>query len=207
MANWDESRKKVSEECNVSRETMLKLDQYGQLLKKWNKAINLVAPSTIPHFWIRHVLDSAQIVSIIPDNAKTWADIGSGAGFPGLVVSCLRPDIHVTCLESDKRKSVFLQTIIRDLGLNASVIAERIENVPPLGVDIISARALAPINALLGYADRHLTKTGHAILLKGSGYKQEIKAARQNWAFDIKAHPSKTDPEAAVLFLGDIKRE
>lgn len=192
---------------NVSRETMEALDKYSQLLNKWNKAINLVAPSTLPQLWFRHFLDSAQIQQYIPTKTKTWVDVGSGAGFPGLVLSCLNPDIFVTCLESDQRKSVFLQTVIRELDLNAHVIAERIENTSAMNADVISARALAPVSVLLDHAERHLRPGGTAIFLKGSRYLSEVEVARKNWSFDITAYPSKTDQEGAVLIFGDIKRE
>lgn len=207
MVNSIDYRSRFQKSENVSRETMEALDQYSQLLNKWNRAINLVSPSTLPQLWSRHFLDSAQIRKFLPIETKAWVDIGSGAGFPGLVVSCLEPEIFVTCLESDQRKSVFLQTVIRELGLNANVIAERIEKVPPMQADVISARALAPVSILLEHAERHLRPGGTAIFLKGSTYMNEVEAARMNWSFDIKAHPSKTDHEGAVLIFGDIKRE
>lgn len=192
---------------NVSRETMAKLEQYESLLIKWNRAINLVSPNTIPNLWSRHLLDSAQIVDFAPELTKNWVDFGSGGGFPGLVVSCLKPDTHVTCIESDVRKAAFLSTVIRELGLNANVISERIEEVDPLSADVISARAFAPVARLLGYAEPHLKKTGKVILLKGSKHLDEISEAEENWLFNFRIIPSITNQESAVLVLEEISRE
>ncbi len=192
---------------NVSRETMVKLDQYAALLKKWNKAINLVAPGTLPDLWTRHFLDSAQLLDLAPAGTKTWADMGSGAGFPGMVIACMAPDIRVTCIESDQRKATFLQTLVRELDLNVQVMVGRVEHTDPCKADIISARALAPVEKLLEYAEIHLKKGGTAIFLKGATHLREIDEARAKWSFDIRVHPSNTENEGAVLILGDIRRE
>lgn len=200
-------RKSFEEKVSVSRETMEKLDLYCELLRKWNPAINLVSSSTLPYLWERHFLDCAQISELMPTDTNTCVDMGSGAGFPGLIVSCLNPEIYVTCIESDQRKSVFLRTVIQELDLNAEVVVGRIEKVPPKKVDVVSARALASVTNLLEYAERHLKKSGTAIFLKGTGHLNETAEARKRWSFDIKTHSSKTDPEAAVLILGDIERE
>ena len=202
MTDWAE----FQANCDVSRETIAKLELYAQLLRKWNKAINLVAPSTIPHLWTRHFLDSAQILEHMPQKTGKWLDIGSGAGFPGLIIACLASEIEVTCIESDQRKSVFLQTVIRELGLNAKVIAQRIDQVAPRNANALTARALAPIEQLLTHAKRHLAPNGKAILLKGSGHLREITQARTEWEFDIQTFPSKTDPEGVILILEDIRR-
>lgn len=204
------SREVFADTENVSRETLERLDAYAALLIKWNKAINLVAPSTIKALWVRHFLDSAQIYGASPAGAKKWADLGSGAGFPGLIIACLalddRPELHVVCIESDQRKSVFLQTVIRELHLNASVVTDRIENAKPAMADVVSARALSSLENLLSYAERHMNVDGTAIFLKGSGHLDEIEQARQNWVFDIQAEPSKTDANGAILVIGGIHR-
>lgn len=202
MTDWAEFQKK----CNVSRETIEKLEVYAQLLRKWNKAINLVAPSTIPQLWMRHFLDSAQILGHTPNQSGKWVDVGSGAGFPGLIVACLAPEIEVICIESDQRKSVFLQTVIRELNLNAKAIPLRIEQVEPSHASTLTARALAPIGQLLTHTERHLVPEGRAIFLKGSGHLREIRQAQSEWMFDIKTFPSKTDPEGVILILEDIRR-
>ena len=195
---------------DVSRETMDRLDSYEVLLTNWNKAINLVARSTIPGLWQRHFLDSAQVFVQLPESTRVLVDMGSGAGLPGLVIAVLaaeaQPNLKVVCIESDQRKAVFLRTVIRELDLNASVITNRIENIDPIGADVVAARALAPLPTLLSLATRHLRPDGAAIFLKGSGYLQEVGQAESEWVFDIQTIPSKTDSEGAVLILGGIRR-
>lgn len=197
-------------DLDVSRETMDRLEAYTALLKKWNRTINLVGRNTVPVLWERHILDSAQIMAFCPEEARVWADLGSGAGLPGAIVAVLAaqfcPRLSVTCVESDQRKAAFLRTVIRELGLKARVVSGRIEETAPLEADIVSARALAPLPDLLAYATRHLKPAGKAIFLKGSGYLSEIEEARGEWAFDIKTVPSKTDKSGAILILGGIRR-
>ncbi len=197
-------------ELDVSRETMTRFDAYVLLLEKWTKAINLVARSTTPNIWRRHFLDSAQVFSYRPKGTTIWVDLGSGAGFPGLVVAILaaqfQPSLKTICIESDQRKVAFLRTVIRELNLNATVVSDRIENAAPVGGDIVSARALAPLPNLLPLATRHLKSDGNAIFLKGASYLSEIDEVKKRWAFDIQTFPSKTDGKGAVLILGDIRR-
>ncbi len=197
-------------ELGVSRETIERLEAYAALLKKWNGTINLVSRNTIPILWERHILDSAQIISYCPKGARRWADLGSGAGLPGIVIAILaaevNPRLSVICLESDQRKAAFLRTVSRELGLPVPVIANRIEETAPLEADIVSARALAPLADLLSYARRHLKSDGKAIFPKGSGYLGEIEQARGEWVFDIETVPSKTDESGAILILGGIRR-
>lgn len=195
---------------NVSRETRERLEIYAALLKKWNPAINLVSKASLADLWTRHFLDSAQVLEIAPVNTHRWADLGAGAGFPGLIVAILaqesRPDLHVTCVESDLRKATFLRTVVREAGISADIISKRIESVPPLQADIVSARALAPLPVLLGFAERHLRPGGEAILLKGAGFRAEVTDSLETWSFRMDTYPSKTDPEAIILKLGDIQR-
>ncbi len=196
---------------DVSRETLGRLGLYAGLLKKWNKSINLVGRSTLPNLWARHFQDSAQIFELFPPSTTSYADLGSGAGLPGLVIATLAKqsgaEFRTTCVESDQRKAVFLRTVIRELQLNATVVAQRIETAAPLSAEVLSARALAPLSKLLPFAKRHLTPDGKAIFLKGSGYLREIEQVQREWSFDIQTIPSKTDPDGAVLILGGIRRE
>jgi len=133
------SRERVAAQINVSRETLDRLEIYEERLRKWNRAINLVAKPTLDCIWTRHFLDSAQLLDHAPVNAKTWVDLGSGAGFPGLIVAILRPDISVTLIESDRRKSVFLSETARATETNVSIVCERAETID-IKANVVSAR-------------------------------------------------------------------
>lgn len=195
---------------DVSRETLARLEAYAALLVKWNPAINLVSRATLAELWTRHFLDSAQIFSLCPAGAQTWADLGSGGGFPGLVVAVLAaeaaPDLRVTLVESDARKAAFLSTVVRELGLSVTVKTARIESLAPLGADVVSARALAPLDDLLGFAARHLAPQGRALFLKGASHARECATAGEHWRFALDVHPSLTDAEGAILSIGDLVR-
>ncbi|ANT60256.1 16S rRNA (guanine(527)-N(7))-methyltransferase RsmG [Salipiger sp. CCB-MM3] len=191
---------------SVSRETWDRLEHYTDLLKKWNPRINLVSPSTLDEAWTRHIVDSAQIWQIPQEKPAHWADLGSGGGFPGLVVAILRdefaPDMKVTLVESDQRKCAFLRTVLRETGATANVEARRIEEIPSLKADVLSARALASLDKLLGFADHHLSETGMALFPKGAQAEKEIAEARKMWQFKLTRHTSLTDPNAVVLQIG-----
>ena len=195
---------------DVSRETLDRLIRYGDLLSKWNPAINLVSKSTLPEMWTRHFADSAQLLDIADLDDGTWVDLGSGGGFPGMIVAILaaekRPGLMVTCVESDQRKATFLRTVARETEIDVDVTADRIETLAPLGADVVSARALAPLPALIGYANRHLAPKGIALFLKGTGQAKEIDPALASWAFHLDTVPSRTDPQSTILKLRSIRR-
>ena len=195
---------------DVSRETEERLAHLVALIEKWNPRINLIAKSTVPEIWTRHILDSAQLFDLAPVGAERWADLGSGGGFPGLVVAILakaeRPGLKATLVESDARKAAFLTTAVRELALNADVRAERIESLPPIQADVLSARALAPLATLLGHAERHLRPGGTALFAKGATHGAELAAALETWRFSYEKHPSKTDPRAVILSIEGIAR-
>lgn len=195
---------------DVSRETLERLDVYSALLEKWNPAINLVAKSTLADRWTRHFLDSAQIFEIVSPSHGVWADFGSGGGFPGLIVAILaaerRPEMRVVCVESDTRKATFLRTVIREAAINAEVLSDRVEKLEPIGAQIVSARALAPLPQLLAYAHRHLAPGGEAIFQKGAEFEAEVAKSLEPWRFRLDTYPSKTDPSATILKLGEIER-
>ncbi|SOC06538.1 16S rRNA (guanine(527)-N(7))-methyltransferase RsmG [Rhodobacter maris] len=195
---------------NVSRETLDRLSALEALLQKWNPAINLVSAATLTEVWTRHFLDSAQLFDCIAGEVAHWADLGSGGGFPGLVVGVLarekRPEMHLTLVESDKRKSAFLLNAARELGLKAVVRAERIEKVPPLGADVLSARALAPLPKLLEFAALHLSPGGIALFPKGERWKEEVALAEASWSFTCEPRESLTDPQAVVLKIRGLER-
>lgn len=190
---------------NVSRETEA-LQLYAALLRKWNPAINLIAPSTVADLETRHISDSAQLAKLSASASGQWVDIGSGGGLPGVVMAISRPDLGVCLIESDKRKCSFLRTCARELQLrNLSIVNERIEQAPALAARNLSARALAPMPLLMSYVVRHLDPSGTAWLMKGRNWQSEVDAARKDWNFDLIAHPSLTDPEAVILELAGIR--
>jgi len=195
---------------DVSRETLDRLIAYEALLRKWNAAINLVSPQTLSQVWTRHFLDSAQIFALGPETARHWADLGSGGGFPGLVIAVLaaekRPDLAVTLVESDRRKSAFLMTAARELCVSVTVKSERIEVLAPLQADILSARALAPLTDLLGFAERHLAPGGTCLFPKGARWREELAQACERWSFHHNPHPSETESEAVILQIDGVKR-
>jgi 16S rRNA (guanine527-N7)-methyltransferase len=194
----------------VSRETMERMDAYEGLIRKWNPAINLVSKGTLASIWSRHFLDSAQISQLSTAKSGTWADFGSGAGFPGLVVAVLgleqTPEMNYLLIESDARKAAFLANAIRQLGVRAAVCSDRIEALECIEAAVVSARAVAPLAKLLDYAAQHLANTGSAFFSKGATWEQEVIAAQKDWLFDFIAHQSKTDPKAVVLEIKGINR-
>jgi len=198
------------ERYDVSRETIVRLEKLEAVLRKWNPAINLVSPQTLDQIWTRHFLDSAQLLDIIPQPPQHWADLGSGGGFPGLVVCLLAaekfPQMKTTLVESDKRKAAFLLTALRELGLKAEVLAARIEALPPLGADVLSARALAPLEQLLSFAERHLGPEGIAVFPKGNRWREEVALAQKTWSFSYEPKPSATDPDSVVLIIKGLQR-
>ena len=194
----------------VSRETMEGLIRFVSLLERWNQKLNLVSSGSLEDVWERHVRDSAQLAQWFPRSARRYLDIGSGAGFPGLVLAlCLRGegmDLSTTLVESDRRKAEFLRHAIRELGLTAKVISERIERCEPLHADVITARAVAPLSHLLGFAVQQLGDRGRALFPKGRNWNDEIRDARQFFRFEVTPHQSSTDSSAAVLEIWDIRR-
>ena len=203
-------RDEFAERANVSRETIEKLSVYADLLKKWTPSINLVAKSTLANLWHRHFLDSAQVLDLARLESGHWVDIGTGGGFPGLVVAVIsaekHPEYQFTFVESDARKSEFLRTVIRNLSLTAKVVTKRIEEVECLNADILSVRALASLSILAGYAEQHLKPTGRAIFMKGASFRRELDEALETWEFQSEEYASITDDAAVILKLGDIKR-
>lgn len=195
---------------DVSRETFDKLQTLEALVRKWTPAINLVSKSTVPDLWERHIVDSAQIFAACPEDAQSWADFGSGGGFPGLVVAIAaqeaRPKLRVTLVESDLRKATFLRQAAKSLDLEVAVLTERAESLPSLQADVVSARALAPLSDLLGLARLHLRPNGTAIFPKGARAAEEIAQAQKLWAFDVDSRASLSDPDASILVIRNIHR-
>lgn len=179
-----------------------KITQYHALLVKWQKALNLVAPSTLKDAKDRHFLDSLQLIPHLPEGPLTLVDMGSGAGFPGVVIACARPDIAVHLIESDERKGIFMATVSRETQTPVTIHTARIEAVEGVKADVVTARALAPLDELLGYAYRFSPSL--CVFLKGENHKKEIEAARQYWHFDVAIVPSITEKNAALLKITNL---
>lgn len=198
-----------STEANVSRETEARIADYVDLLVKWNATINLVSKGSIDQIWHRHVIDSVQVFDYGKD-ARHWADLGSGGGLPGLIVAILAlekaPQMLITLVESDQRKAAFLRQASHNLGVKTNVISERIESLPPLNANVVSARALAPLPLLCSFADRHLAPDGLAIFHKGKSAQTEVSAARASWQFSLEMHASSTDSSSSILLLKGLAR-
>jgi 16S rRNA (guanine527-N7)-methyltransferase len=189
----------------VSRETIERLTAYADLLVRWQARINLVGPDTLPRLWQRHMLDSAQLLELIPPTARRVVDLGSGAGFPGLVLAVLgAPDVHL--VESDARKCAFLREAARVSGTTVTVINRRIEQVPPLAADVVTARALAPLSKLLDWAVPHLAAGAICLFLKGRGCEDELTQASKDWNITLDRVPSVSDPSGIILYLKEVCR-
>ena len=185
----------------ISPEIAARFDRYAALLTLWNKKINLVGPTTLPDLWTRHFLDSAQLLDLLPPGRLV--DLGAGAGFPGLVLALLgRTDVHL--VESDQRKSVFLREVARETNTPVTVYAKRIEEIPPLNADVVTARALAPLERLVPWAYRHLKRDGQMVFLKGAELDKEILALEADWTFEATRTPSLTSSDAAMVCLSAI---
>lgn len=197
-------------DLNVSRETFDRLSHYVTLLKKWTPQINLVSKSTIPDIWTRHILDSLQVIDLLSEPPKLWMDLGSGGGFPGLVAAIVGiekyPSAKFVLVESDQRKCSFLRTVIRETGANATVITDRIEKIAPLNADVISARALADLDTLLGFISQHGNEDCVSLLPKGANWKNEVDNAMKHWEFQAEHIKSKTDSSAVVLRVTGVSR-
>lgn len=194
----------------VSRETTVGLEAYVENLLRWNAKINLVSRSTEAEVWTRHIADSAQVMALaIKDNLSGhWVDVGSGGGLPGLVLAILareyQPESRFTLVESDKRKAAFLADTSQRLGLRAQIRSERIEKVDPLGADILTARAFAPLPRLLELCHRHLSDGAVALLLKGESYLDEVTDAKKSWNFSVQDTISATNSASRLIKLGGI---
>ena len=190
----------VARLLNVSRETIDKFRAYLTLLEKWQARINLVANSTLAEAWQRHILDSGQLAAFYPPQTKNIMDVGSGAGFPGLVLAIMG-GVTVDLVESDQRKAVFLSTVIRELDLPAKVHNQRIETLPQLLPDVITARALAPVPKLLKLIENQLSPKSVCLFLKGAAVQDELTNLQTYSTMDATTHPSLSGPTGVVLEL------
>jgi 16S rRNA (guanine527-N7)-methyltransferase len=189
---------------SVSHETLSKLDRYAELLIEWNSKFNLTAESTLPHIWQRHFLDSAQLIRFIPEHSRTMADLGSGAGLPGLVLAIMgAPEIHL--IESIGKKAEFLRTVIKELGLAAIVHQTRVESIFDKKFDVVTARALKPLPQLLKLSKSLITKDSTLLFLKGQKADAELTESRKYWRFECEAFPSLSDHSGRVLKIQNLR--
>ncbi len=191
-------------ETGVSRETLDRLRLYADLLEKWQQRINLVGPATLPDLWRRHMLDSAQLWPLLPPDLPRLIDIGSGAGFPGLVLAILGvPEVHL--IESDQRKGAFLREVARQTGATVTVHSARIESILDLSAPVVTARALAALPKLLDLAVPLLASGGQCLFLKGQNIEEELTSARKIWIFTEDRSPSRSDSTGLVLRVREVR--
>jgi 16S rRNA (guanine527-N7)-methyltransferase len=199
----------------VSRETSDRLDTFVELLLSWQRTTNLIAASTIPHLWTRHIADSLQLLELAPD-AQVWADLGSGAGFPGLIIAIAlaeKPGTVVHLIDSNKKKAAFLREAQRVTGAPAEIHAERIEDFADsfaVPLDVVTARAVAPLKLLLNQSFPLLGKSGVIGLFpKGQNAELELREARAamtSWKMNATLVPSRTDAAGRIVVIRDVER-
>ena len=206
-----EGPESFAEAFKVPRETILRLERYAECLAHWQKAINLVGPSTLAALWPRHFADSAQLLNLAPD-ARLWLDLGSGAGFPGLVIAILKtgvPDFRMHLVESNRKKCAFLAEVARataaPVDIHAMRIEELAESAHSLKPDVVSARALAPLPRLFELASPFFGEGTRGLFLKGREAEAEIEAARAGWDFAFRLHPSLTARDARIVEVAGLR--
>jgi 16S rRNA (guanine527-N7)-methyltransferase len=193
-------------QTRVSRETMRRLEAYAAVLIEWSSRINLIGRSTLADIWRRHFLDSAQLLSLVPSGTRSLVDLGSGAGFPGLVLAILGvPGVEL--IEADSRKATFLREAARIAGAEVTVRACRIEAVAPHAVDVVTARGCAPLDRLLPMAERFIGAKTTCLFLKGVQAEDELTAAGKAWTMTVSRHASCSDPGGTIFSLQEVVRE
>ena len=196
---------------NVSRETFLKLCEFSNILTEWNQKMNLVSKNTISDLWPRHILDSLQLIKYMPQNVQTLVDIGSGAGFPGVILAIalqeLQPQAKVYLIESIHKKTVYLNDVCYRLGLhNVKVINERVENTVFKSVDVITARAVAALNVLFSYAHTLGNENTQMLLLKGKTYEQEEAEAQKYWQYSKICYANAYSDDGVIMQISRLRK-
>lgn len=201
------TREAFQARTGASEAAMADLDRFLERLTEGNAVMNLVGPDTLPDFWSRHAWDSAQLFHVKPE-ALTWADLGAGAGFPGLVLAILlkgRPGAHVWLVESLAKRCRFLESIVDELALPATVVNGRAEE-QRLKVEVVTARAVAPLEKLLSYAQPYLAGGGQGLFLKGQRADDELRDARKSWQIEAELLPSASDPRGRLVLVRRLRR-
>lgn len=199
-------------QTNVSRETLAQLVKYNELLAHTQVRLNLVGPATLPQAWERHFLDSAQLLPLIPTGKRVLIDLGSGAGFPGMVLAIMDPRLEVHLIEGNRHKAGFLAEVARATGAarRVTIHAGRIANVTPKlaqRADIVTARALAELEDLLHLAQPLLKTDGIALFPKGAKAQAELTRARKHWTMTVESLPSRTDPASTIFRISNLARK
>ncbi|MBI2261510.1 MAG: 16S rRNA (guanine(527)-N(7))-methyltransferase RsmG [Caulobacterales bacterium] len=192
---------------NATDEQIADLETFIERLAAANAVMNLIGPDTLPDVWNRHIWDSAQLLDLVP-TAKTWADLGAGAGFPGVVLAILlkgRPEAHVWLIDSLGKRCRFLQEVVDELALPATVINGRAE-AQALRVDVVTARAVAPMDKLLAYAQPYLQRGAQGLFLKGEKAEAELIEARKVWHLDSDLSVSRSDPRGRIVSVRSLRR-
>ena len=204
MMRMDEFTKEIfTSQLNVSRETLEIFSVYGETLAKWQSKINLISGKTIDNVWKRHFLDCAQLHSLLPSGTKSILDIGSGAGFPGLVLAVMGVK-NITLVEADSKKCMFLSEVVRRTGKHAKIVNCRIEEFNAGYFDVITARALAPMDKLLSYINPHFGPRTKGIFLKGEQVDRELTKVKKQWKLKYKTIPSITSDEGSIIIVEKI---
>ena len=210
MSDRDSDRALALKLTPVSDDALARLDKFAALLTDWQRRINLIAPSTLPHIWTRHIADSLQLLPLAPD-AKIWVDLGSGGGFPGIPIACAlvgTPGAEVHLVESNGKKAAFLRECLRTTGVPGVVHAERIENFGDSfqsKADVVTARALAPLKSLFGQAFPLLAKGATGLFLKGQDVEAELTEAAKYWTVEAELKPSITSRDGVIVAVRSLK--
>lgn len=210
MSDRDNDRDLALKLTPVSADTLARLDKFAALLTDWQRRINLIAPSTVPHIWTRHIADSLQLLPLVP-GAKIWVDLGSGGGFPGIPLACAlaqTPGAQVHLVESNGKKAAFLREAVRIIGAPAVVHPERIENFGDSFAskpDVITARALAPLKSLCDQAFPLLAKGAIGLFLKGQDVEAELTEAAKYWTVEAELKPSVTSRDGVIVMVRSLK--
>ncbi len=188
----------------VSRETLARLKAYADLLTDWNARHNLVSKNSLAELWERHMWDSAQLAPLVPAGARSLADLGSGAGFPGLVLAAMLPDVAVTLHEATAKKCAFLQVTADRMGLHVTIENARMEDLRRRAFDVVTARACAPLPLLLEYAHSFMGPNSVCLFLKGQNVGSELTEAAKCWNMKVSQVASQTDPSGAIVSVREL---
>ena len=203
---------KEVERYNVSRETFEKLCEFSDILTEWNQKMNLVSKNSLPDIWTRHILDSLQLIEYLPQNISSLVDIGSGAGFPGVILAVVlkqtQPEAKVYLVESITKKTVYLKDVCARLGLNnVEVVNKRIENTVFKGVDVVTARAVASLDVLFSYSNLICNESTNILFLKGRTFALEEAEAQKKWVYKAKIYPNKYSEDGVVMNISRLRKK